>query len=68
MFAVCARMQIPVMVSEHMYINRYFYGVKFEKLGNPDVAFPERLHETKHQVNFQESAEWDKSKIHTKTR
>jgi hypothetical protein len=50
------------------YINRYFYGIKFEKLGNPDVAFPERLHETKHQVNFQESAEWDKSKIHTKTR
>jgi hypothetical protein len=28
-------------------INRYFYGIKFEKLGNrnPDIAFPERLHE-----------------------
>jgi hypothetical protein len=33
---------------------------------DPDIAFPERLHEKKHQVNFQESEGQDKSKIHRK--
>jgi hypothetical protein len=32
--------------------------IKFEKLSDPEIAFPETLHEKKqHTVNFQESAE-----------
>jgi hypothetical protein len=41
--------------------------IKFEKLSDPDIAFPEMLHEKPHQINFQESAELDKYKIHRKT-
>jgi hypothetical protein len=31
--------------------------IKFEKLSDPDIAFPETLQEKTHLVNFQESAE-----------
>ena len=37
--------------------NIVFKRIKFEKLSDPNIAFPETLHEKKHPVNFQESAE-----------